>query len=227
MRTKKVTTPKLVFVIGINNAYYVTQKKETIRYVNGKRKQKQVWICPFYRTWTSMLQRCYYNKLQERCPTYRGYSVSEDWLTFSNFRAWMEKQDWQGNQLDKDLLFDSNKIYSADTCVFVSHAVNSFTTDRGNDRGELKIGVSWHKRESKFRSSCRNPFTKKVEHLGYFDSEHLAHNAWAKRKLELAYELAAIQTDSRVAESLINRYSKYKHNRQNGCYQRTKDLNFD
>ena len=30
-----------------------------------------------------------------------------------------------------------------------------------------------------------------------------------KRKLELAYELAAIQTDERVAKALIDRYTNY------------------
>ena len=202
---------KLVFGVGINNANYVVQKWETVGYVDGKRKQKQVWICPFYKTWKDMLRRCYSVKLQERYPTYKGYMVSEDWLTFSNFKSWMERQDWQGKQLDKDLLLKGNKIYSADTCVFVSSMVNTFTTDCGAARGEWLIGVSWHKRSNKFMSLCRNPFTKKLEYLGYFDSEQDAHKAWLARKLELAYELAATQTDQRVAEALINRYSKYKH----------------
>lgn len=34
-----------------------------------------------------------------------------------------------------------------------------------------------------------------------------AHEAWLKRKLELAPLLAAEQEDPRVAEALINRYS--------------------
>ena len=59
-------------------------------------------------------------------------------------------------------------------------------------------------------SKCRNPFTKKQEFLGYFTCEQEAHQAWLKRKLELAYELVAIQTDQRVAEALIDRYSNYK-----------------
>ena len=72
------------------------------------------------------------------------------------------------------------------------------------------IGVCWHKRDCKFMSNCRNPFTKKREHLGLFECEREAHQAWLTRKLELAKELAEIQTDPRVAESLINRYSNYK-----------------
>ena len=202
---------KLVCGVGINDADYVVEKKETIGYVDGKRKQKLIWVCPFYRAWSDMLQRCCSPKFQERYPTYRGCSVSEEWLTFSVFKNWMEKQSWQDNQLDKDLLFEGNKVYSAESCVFLSGMVNSFTTDRGNNRGELPIGVHWHKGTSKFMSQCSNPFTKKREHLGYFSCEQEAHQAWLKRKLELAKELAAIQADERVAKALINRYSNYEH----------------
>ena len=198
---------KLVYGVGINDADYVVEKKETIE-ENGKRKQRLVWRCPFYQTWKSMLERCYSAKYQKRQPTYKGCSVSEEWKTFSNFRAWMETQDWEGKQLDKDLLFEGNKVYSANTCAFVTRMVNMFTTDSGATRGEWMIGIYWNKVASKFQSQCRNPFTKKRERLGLFTSEQEAHNAWAKRKLELAHELAAIQTDPRVAKALIDRYSK-------------------
>ena len=197
---------KLVFGVGINDADYVTHKWETIE-VNGKRKWKLVWYCPYHRVWHSMLQRCCSPKFQECFPTYRGCSVSEEWMRFSNFRAWMEAQDFEGMQLDKDLLFEGNKVYSAETCVFVTKAVNSFTIDRGNDRGEWPIGVYWEK--GKFRSMCSNPFTKKREHLGYFDCEIEAHQAWLNRKLELARLLAAEQTDDRVAKALVERYTNY------------------
>lgn len=199
---------KLVYGVGINDADYVTQRFETIGYVDGKQKQKLVWKCLYYRAWQSVLERCYSEKLQEKRPTYKGCSVSEEWLTFSNFKNWMEKQDWEGLHLDKDLLFEGNKIYSAETCVFVSPMVNTFTIDRGAARGEWLIGVYWHKASGKFMAQCCNPFTKKQEHLGLFMAELEAHQAWLKRKLELAHELAAIQTDQRVAKALIDRYSK-------------------
>jgi len=201
-------TRKLVHGVGVNDADYVVEKKETIRCVDGKRKQKLVWRCPYYRTWVNMLGRCYSDKLQEKYPTYRGCSVSEEWLTFSVFKSWMEKQDWEGNQLDKDLLLEGNKLYSPETCVFVSPMVNKFTNDRGAARGEWLIGVCWDKKKAKFMSLCGNPFTKKQEYLGLFTCEQEAHQAWLKRKLELAHLLAAEQEDPRVAEALIRRYSK-------------------
>lgn len=206
----RVKTKKLVCGVGVNDADYVTQKFETVGYVDGEQKQKRVWKCPYYQTWVDMLNRCYDTKLHERRPTYIGCSVSEEWKTFSNFKSWMEKQDWQGKQLDKDLLFKGNKVYSAEVCVFVSPMVNSFTIDSGASKGEWMIGVCWNKRANKFLAQCSNPFTKKLEYLGLFPCEQEAHNAWLKRKLEIAYELAAIQTDPRVAKALITRYTNYK-----------------
>lgn len=199
---------KLVCGVGFNDADYAVAKYETIMYDDGKQKLKRVWVCPHYRVWVEMLRRSYSAKFQERNPTYKGCSVSTEWLTFTNFKNWMVQQNWKDNQLDKDLLFQGNKVYSADTCVFVTPMVNSFTVDCGASRGEWLIGVCWRKRDGKFQASCRNPFTKKRDHLGHFDSEQEAHNAWLKRKLELAKELATIQTDHRVARALIERYSK-------------------
>lgn len=200
---------KLVFGVGINDADYVVKKWETVWCVNGVRKRRLVWECPYYRTWKEMLRRCYSAEYQDKYPTYKGCSVSEEWLLFSRFRAWMVTQDWEGMQLDKDILFEGNKVYSEEKCVFVTHAVNSFTTDRAAARGEWLIGVSWHKGGGKFMSQCRNTLTNKQEYLGLFVCEQEAHNAWLKRKLELAKELAEIQTDPRVAEALVNRYTNY------------------
>lgn len=199
---------KLVCGVGINDADYVVTEYETTE-VNGKRNYKRVWVCPYYRTWKDMLRRCYSTKFQEKYPTYEGCRVSEEWLTFSVFKCWMEKQDWEGLQLDKDILFEGNKVYSAEACVFVSNMVNSFTIDCGASRGEWPLGVYWDKQKGKFMSRCCNPFTNKREYLGYFYCEEEAHQEWLKRKLELAHLLAAEQTDGRVANALIERYTNY------------------
>jgi len=201
-------TKKLVYGVGINDADYVVVKMETIE-VNGVRKRKRVWECPYHRVWHSMLRRCYSSKFQERNTTYKGCSVSERWLTFSVFKMWMEGQDWEGLQLDKDLLLEGNKVYSKEACVFVTQKVNNFTLDCGASKGECMIGVYWNRERGKFQSQCSNPFTKKGEYLGLFDSELEAHQTWLNRKLELAYLLAAEQTDERVAKALIERYTNY------------------
>ena len=191
---------KLVFNIGINDADYT---------VGLKVKGKQVW-CHFYRTWKNMLKRCYDRKTLTNQPTYIGCTVCDEWLTFSNFKAWMENQDWVGKQLDKDLLFTGNKIYSKNTCVFVNDVVNGFVTDCRASRGRYPIGVSLDKRWGKFRARVRNPFTEKQEWLGSFVCPNQAHQVWRKRKYEYACQLADLQEDPRVAKALMDRYAPDK-----------------
>ena len=194
-----------VFGVGINDADYNITKQGVVDGVT-----KIVWNCPYYITWYSMIRRCYSDVALKHRPTYKGCKVSEEWLTFSNFRSWMSQQDWEGKQLDKDVLILGNKLYSSDTCVFVTMQVNVFLTDRRNDRGSFLIGVCKEVNDKKFRVFCNNPFTGKQEHIGYFSSEIEGHEAWLSKKLEHAYALAAIQTDPRVAKALIERYTNYK-----------------
>ena len=125
----------------------------------------------------------------------------------------MNSQNWEGKQLDKDLLVEGNKVYSAETCAFVSSMVNTFVNDCGASRGDWPIGTYWNKRDRTFHSRCNNPFTKKIEHLGYFMCEQEAHQAWLTRKLELAKDLAEIQSDERVAKALIERYTNYSQHK--------------
>lgn len=189
---------KLVYGVGVNDSDYKVFFK-----LNGK----QV-TCPFYETWNGMLKRCYSQKFQAKQPTYIGCYVRSEWHRFMAFREWMSQQDWQGKALDKDLLFPENKFYGPDSCVFVTQQLNSFTTDRAASRGDWPIGVYWGKHAGKFRALCCNPFIGKREHLGYFACPEAAHEAWRKRKHELALQLAAGQTDTRLAKALSIRYLK-------------------
>jgi hypothetical protein len=120
----------------------------------------------------------------------------------------MESQDWEGKQLDKDLLGAENKEYGPNNCVFVPQIVNSFLIGRCNGCGEFPLGVTSNKKVRKFIAQCWNPFTTKREHLGYFDCPNQAHLAWKRRKHELACQLADSEhvTDERVAQALRTRY---------------------
>lgn len=187
---------KLIYGVGVNDLSRPVWTK-----LNGKRV-----ICPFYSKWMGMLKRCYDPKFHLERPTYEGCEITEEWLLFSNFERWMKTQDWEGKELDKDLLKAGNKIYSPDFCVFLPRELNSFTIDRGASRGEYPLGVASVKESGRFRAYCSNPFTKRQEYLGHYDTPEEAHLAWRKRKHELACIYADQQTDPRVAESLRTRY---------------------
>jgi hypothetical protein len=200
---------RLLFGVGINDAGYVVRITEDVGNEGGKRIRKKIWECPFYSRWRNMLLRCYSEKYQKITPTYKECFVCDEWLRFSNFKSWMEKQDWQGKELDKDLLYKGNKIYSPKTCVFIDRILNSFVVERDASRGKYPIGVYWNENHKKYIARCQNPFSKKYEYLGRFDNPQEAHHAWLNKKKELAELLAEQQTDSRIALALRKRYDNY------------------
>lgn len=190
---------ELVYVVGINDADYSVYRTEKI---DGKRKV--VWSCPLYKCWHHMMERGYSERLKSRFPTYKECKVVKEWHSFMNFRSWMEKQDWEGKELDKDILFAGNKIYGPETCVFITNTINKFLCGSDGSRGNLPIGVS--ARGVKFVTHIQNPFTSKREQLGCFMCPEVAHLEWKKRKNTLAHEWAKTQTDPRVIHALQTRY---------------------
>lgn len=188
----------LVWGVGINDADYPVQNK-----IGRKRAPG----CPFYLAWANMLQRCYSEKRHARNPSYIGCHVDPSWHSFMEFKAWMERQVWDGMHLDKDLLFPGNKLYSLETCIFITPQLNKFLCDAGAIRGDWPIGVCWAKREEKFLSRCCDPFDGgKHKFLGYFDCPKLAHHAWRAAKHAHAIRYADMQSDPRVAQALRTRY---------------------
>lgn len=193
---------KLVFGVGTNDADYRVVINQRI-----KGKFKTVWNCPFYAKWRDMLKRCYSSKFKKKYPTYEGCFTAKEWLLFSNFKAWMQTQDWEGKHLDKDILFEGNKIYGPDACIFVDAKVNLFISESPARRGEYPIGVNL--KGNRFQAMAKSIVTGRQQYLGMYDTPEEAHKAWFTFKLEQAYLLAAQQTDERVAKALIDRYENY------------------
>ena len=198
---------KLVNGIGINDADYLVIIWEPLPDLpDGKRRRALKWICPYYRAWRGMISRCYQKIDGKIKSAYEGCTVSEEWLTFSNFKSWMEKKDWEGKSLDKDLLFPGNSVYSPENCVFIHRKINSFIAGCTPRKRTGKTGCKKTWNSSNFTARCSNPFTGKQEFIGSFETIDLAHNAWVKRKHELALLLADSEyvTDERVRIALRN-----------------------
>jgi hypothetical protein len=196
-----------IYGVGINDADYVIGTNELC----GSTGRHKRWVCPYYMKWVSMFNRCYSKARLLKYPTYEYCEVSVDFHRFTDFVSWVNSQpnqDWQNCHLDKDLLFEGNKIYSPLTCVFITPKVNCFLVDRKRFRGDLLLGVTKDRRRLKAR--CMNPFTRKEDHIGMFSTELEAHKAWQARKHEYACQLAELQEDSRVADALRQRYAPDK-----------------
>lgn len=73
--------------------------------------------------WKSMLERCYCPNFQIKSPTYKGCIVVDEWHNYQIFAKWYyENYPVDGNiyQLDKDSIIKGNKLYSPDTCAFLT-----------------------------------------------------------------------------------------------------------
>ena len=199
---------RLIMGVGIKD---ITYKVKISRLVGNK--NIVIWRCPYYNRWEKMLKRCYSNNYHLSNPTYKDCTVCEEWLTFSNFRGWMEKQQFEGMELDKDILTIGNKVYSPTTCVFVHKKVNAFLLEGGSSK-ELPLGVSWHRKDKKFRARARNPISGCAEYLGNFSETRTAHIAWCNRKLKFIDLLVeeGYCTEGVISEALRYRFEFMKDN---------------
>lgn len=191
-----VVAMRLIYGVAINDANYTVSPL-----VNGV----QVY-CPVYRAWRNMLTRCLCEKFKMRHPEYRDAKVCEEWLRFSVFKEWADPLIFDGAQLDKDFLEKGNKLYSPSKCCFITGSLNRFMNGMERAKGDYQTGVSKVRGKNIFCVKCHNPFTLDGEYIGYFKCPIEAHNAWKKRKHELACQLAGLQTDERVANALRTRY---------------------
>ena len=186
-----MSLPALVYDVGVNDADYAVQKN-----VGGRTIR-----CPYYRAWSNMLKRSYSPSQLVDAPTYADCTVATEWLVFSNFKAWMEKQDWKGKQLDKDVLWPGNKMYGPDTCCFVDSSVNCAVAYKQTNTTTHYPGVSYHKHRKCYVAQCFGADGEKHYRSG-FKTPREAFRAYAGFKIQAFATLADRQSDSRVAIGL-------------------------
>ncbi|QQV91798.1 hypothetical protein vBKpMFBKp34_206 [Klebsiella phage vB_KpM_FBKp34] len=187
---------KKVFGVGVNDS------KIPVSWWEDRGEKRVRILCPYYVKWTDMLRRCYSEKQNLMSPWYDS-KVHNEWHIFSNFKSWMEKQDWEGKHLDKDILGDKS-LYSKDTCVFVPYYVNNVFQNHQDCSY-----CTYHKRDNKYQSSIN--WDGRVKHIGYFDSKVEAQYEYFKVKI--LYISGKIKRyfsenyDSRVMLKLIMLYN--------------------
>ena len=184
-----------VYGVGVVGTKYPTM-------INGRNTKE-------YGLWQNMLTRCYNDTYKNKQPTYIGCEVSNNFKSYEYFYEWCHKQigfsnqDWQ---LDKDLLVKGNKVYSGDSCVFIPKEINTLLVKCTASRGEYLIGVYWSKTANAFKATVRkNKGGQK--HLGYFNTELEAYNAYKIAKEAFVKEQAnkfKSQIDPRAYNALIN-----------------------
>ena len=88
-----------------------------------------------------MFVRCYDNKYQLRQPTYIGCSVSDEFCNFQNFAEWYSHYKYECQyplEIDKDLLYEGNKIYSPKTCCLLPKEINATLNSKRHNLDTMK-----------------------------------------------------------------------------------------
>lgn len=169
---------KLVHGVGVNDSDYIGSN-------NGV-------MCPIYKVWAHMLGRCYDTRYQAKQPAYIGCSTVSEWHSFNNFRLWVETQDWQGKQLDKDILIQGNKIYGPSACLFVTSAINKLLTDSAASRGDYPVGINITI-SGRFQARCS--VNGKSKCIGTYRTAEEASGAYLSFKRELVQSTALEQVE--------------------------------
>tara|TARA_R110001592_G_C13193003_1_gene753537 strand:- start:12929 stop:14005 length:1077 start_codon:yes stop_codon:yes gene_type:complete len=171
------------------------------------------WTCPYYKIWKGMVSRCYGEKDLIKSPYYKGTTVCDNWLVFSNFKLWMEQQDYKGMHLDKDLLqigVDA-KVYSPDTCLFIEDSINSFFTRSRNK--SFITGANWDKQVSKY--IAKGFYKGKHFNLGRYKTQEEAHYHWQKWKMGVLKEIIDGQSRPDTVLALNKALDKLKYEHEN------------
>jgi hypothetical protein len=160
-----------------------------------------------YMRWHDMLNRCYNKKFHEKQPQYKECRVCEEWLNFSNFKVWYEKNKYGDKplDLDKDILFKGNKIYSPTTCCFVPHCINTLFVNGKKVRGEFPLGVYFEKEKGKYRT-CMAFMGKQIK-LGTFediDSAFARYKDYKENFIKDMAEQYKTKIPDKVYDAMIN-----------------------
>ena len=178
-REREVNMAILVCGVGVNNRKYQSS-------TNGRSTKP-------YSLWQTMLYRCYSPKKLSISPSYFGCSVSDDFKYYHVFYEWVICQHGYANEkwdLDKDVLFPGNKVYSAETCVFIPHELNSLITPITTKKNQ---GVCWHKRDKVYRAKMLKK-GRSVE-IGRYKTELDAARAYVNAKQSYILSVADAYKD--------------------------------
>ena len=193
-----LTKRKMVYGIGVNDAYFST----------GSSNKRE----PSYTLWKSILARCY-GKLHKKQITYLGCSVCNEWLVYSNFKKWFDDPAngyRKGYHIDKDILIRGNKVYSPETCCFVPPEINTLIVKHDATRGDLPIGVSRNKNNLHgYRAIIR--IYGKYTIIGYYSTPLEAFSAYKYAKEAHIQEMATrYYNDGKITEMVYKALMNYK-----------------
>lgn len=98
-----------------------------VGYIGGRKYKTKLKgkNCTAYSRWKLMIKRCYCLD-DDKYKNYGGAGVvvCDDWHNYQNYAEWFYSNFKDGCDVDKDILSGESKVYSPETCCFVSHQEN-------------------------------------------------------------------------------------------------------
>lgn len=158
-----------------------------------------------YRVWNGMLLRCY-NSKHSSYINYNDVEICTEWLTFSNFNRWFEKNYIKGYHLDKDILLKGNRIYSPDMCCFVPPEINTLLLNARRKRGKYPLGVSKVKNKYNAQFRCNG-----LVRLGLYNTPEEAFYAYKRAKEAHIKEVATKYfNEGKITEKVYDALMNWK-----------------
>lgn len=159
-------------------------------------------MCKMYH---NMFDRCYRDYYQQHNPAYIGCEVCPEWLDDKeNFYDWVSENYYvcgtEQIDLDKDILFKGNKMYSPETCIFAPHTINQLFESIGKNSVYLKSLDKW---KSEINVDGKNI------NLGYFDTEEEAQQQYIRHK-EAAIVAKADEYKEKIPKALYDAMVNWK-----------------
>ena len=160
-----------------------------------------------YSIWINMIKRCYSNTATSN-PSYKGCTVSDNFLVLSKFVAWLDEvgKPPKGWCLDKDVLGDGT-VYSEDICCFIPPIINLVFKRHNVSSTGLPVGVSQQPGSGRFKAS-RGMYSK-VVCLGTYGTPEEAHAAYLQATEEYIQELAE-EYKADLSDRVYSYLSNYK-----------------
>lgn len=170
----EVTNPYVpaVFDIGM-----VGNKYPTI--ISKTKKTKE------YNIWYSILRRSYSDYYKSMFPTYKDVTCDPVWFYYDNFYNWVHSQSNyeaiknMDYNIDKDILFKGNRIYTPEKCTLVPQYINKLIIKQESTRGDCLIGVVRNKNGT-YGVYCNDG--KNQKHINNYKSELDAFFAYKEYK---------------------------------------------
>ena len=164
--------------------------------INGK-------LTEHYAVWSNMIKRGYCYDFKRKHPTYKNCTVSKDWHNFQVFAKWYTEHRFfgLGYELDKDLKFLGNKVYSEHTCTLVPKTINTLLSSREPLRNGHMQGVHFDKKRGKYRAYVNRHNKRKL--LGDYNTKEDAAFA-VKLGKEAQVKVVALEWEGKIEDAVFN-----------------------